>query len=774
MKEKNCFFGHVDVCFEKFEYSLISGHPKLHILIFVTLVVGCGLSFCSVTCLSLPPSSSYFGYLLTTSSGHLFNHFIRPNFTASYLQLVEQGGAFLESPNATFKASIYNPNEQLPEFYFSVIHSSSNTIIWTANRNRPVSQSAKLLLTLNGLLITDDLDRILWSTPNLNSSVAFIQLHDSGNLVLLDQGNISLWETFDYPTYTLLMGQRLPVDIDFSVVDAVLQWNGMTYWVLSMDNRAFKDSNSPVSFMALNVSGLYWMGDDAEDCRIPSICGKIGFCSSAICSCPPAFPNGIDGCVPINPSFTLPKACNESNGSETNHRDSYLKIGDNIDYFSTDFVEPLSRRVNLSYCQLLSSQNCSCLGSRFGATIYIKGFPINCPCCRIWWRRRKWHSRTAVVRLGSKNSSSAEIDTISIPGLPVRIEYEELATATDNFKTQIGSDGFGTVCKGILPNGPVVAVKKIRNLGVEGKDIWTEIAIIGDIHNVNRVKFKGFCVQGKQRFLVYEYMNRGSLDRAIFNDESVLEWKRFEIALGTARGLAYLHGGCQPKIIHCDIKPENTLLHDNLQVKISDFGISSLLTPEQSTLLTTLRGTRGYLAPEWLTSSGISEKSDVYSYGMLLLETVKGRRNFSTQIVSNSCSCAPSGLELERMYFPLLALEMHEQKRYLEVPADPRLEGSVKSEEVETLVRVASCCVEFEPTSRPTMSNVVGMLEGCPPLGRPRIVSQTFCDSMARRYAEALATYTDGSELILDHQPTASSRLTLHPFTTHLRSQIVF
>jgi serine/threonine protein kinase len=104
-----------------------------------------------------------------------------------------------------------------------------------------------------------------------------------------------------------------------------------------------------------------------------------------------------------------------------------------------------------------------------------------------------------------------------------------------------------------------------------------------------------------------------------------------EIALGTARGLAYLHSECEHRIIHCDVKPENILLHDNLQVKISDFGISKLLSPEQSALFTTLRGTRGYLAPEWLTSSPISDKADVYSYGMVLLEIVRGRKNCSLQ-----------------------------------------------------------------------------------------------------------------------------------------------
>ncbi|TYG55958.1 hypothetical protein ES288_D08G024800v1 [Gossypium darwinii] len=776
--------------------------------------------------------------LFVTSSGGLYSHSIRPNFTASFINLVDNSGAFLLSPNATFRAAISNyPDQQLPQFYFSIIHSFS-----------------KVLLTPNGLVITNNFDQIVWSTPSLDSPVAFLQLDDSGNLILLDQQNISLWESFNYPTDTL--------------------WNGMTYWQLSMDNQAFKESNVLMSFMAVNGSGLYWVGDDGstivfkvplapidaaglefiyaklgsngkftissfdgnnlvpnlqipvENCRIPSICEKIGFCSGdkrpETCLCPSAFHNGIDGCVPINPLLTLPKACNTSNsyGNETNNQVSYMEIGDAIDYFSTNFIEPLSQRISLLNCQLLCSRNCSCLGvlygnssgscypiwnnvgSIFSSTFglgqdfsgYVKAMTLSSninlssktdtdhkfsvlgsvliPSLGTlvlvvlvigfsWWKTRKWHSRAAVVRLGSKASFSMEIDLLSIAGLPVKFEYEELATATDNFTTQIGSGGFGTVYRGVLPDESVVAVKRITNLGVEGKkDFCTEIAIIGNIHHINLVKLKGFCLQGKQRFLVLEYMNKGSLDHVIFNNESVLEWKeRFKIAVGTARGLAYLHSGCQHKIIHCDVKPENILLHEenlhqNLQVKVSDLGISKLLTPEQSNLLTTLRGTRGYLAPEWLTSSGISEKSDIFSYGMVLLEIVRGRRNFSIQ------PCAPlSGTELKRLYFPLLALEMHEQKRYMEL-VDPKLNGRAESEEVERLVQVALCCVQMQPWQRPTMSNVVGMLEGSLPVEQPRIESLNFLRIYGGRYASVLTTSTDGcneqNEFIMDYHQSSN------------------
>lgn len=241
--------------------------------------------------------------------------------------------------------------------------------------------------------------------------------------------------------------------------------------------------------------------------------------------------------------------------------------------------------------------------------------------------------------------------------------------------------------------------------------------------------------------LVYEYMNRGSLDRSLFGGGPVLEWlERLEVALGTARGLAYLHCGCEQKIIHCDIKPENILLQDQFQAKISDFGLSKLLSPEQSGLFTTMRGTRGYLAPEWLTNSAISEKTDVYSFGMVLLELVSGSKNCSYKSRSHSMddsgghssNSSTTGL----VYFPLFALEMHEQGSYLEL-ADPRLEGRVTCNEVEKLVRIALCCVQEEPALRPSMTSVVGMLEGGTPLPQPRIESLNFLRFYGRRFTEA-------------------------------------
>ncbi|MBA0838685.1 hypothetical protein Goarm_004483, partial [Gossypium armourianum] len=817
-----------------------------------------------------------FGFLFYSSvSAKSFSEFIYPNFSASHFSFIDKDGAFLFSRNGTFKASIYNPEAQT-NFYLCIIHVESNTIIWSANRDSPISSSGKMDLTVNGISIADPDGNPKWSTPQLRTTIYALLLTEMGNLVLLDKFNGSLWESFYHPTDTIVIGQQLPVgaklsnavsesnlstgDYRFmvSASDALLQWHGQTYWILSMDTKAYVNSNYVVEYMEMNKTGLSLFGHNGsvvviqlnlapatfrlakldvlghfnvnsfsggkwvqefvgpiDDCQIPASCGKLGLCTgdstskAPTCSCPSDFhpaSQNICGCLPSGSSYSLPTACdstnnvNESNSSTV----SYLRLGSGIDYFSLLFSQPVRYGVRFPVCQDLCSEDCACLGMFYenssgscyvlendlGSVIlsstvendflgYVKvlvgpistdsggdnsfsneknefpiaaivllpsiGFFLLAALVFFWWKRRL-RSKGGEIKLGHLNSGSSEdMDAFYIPGLPQKFDYEELEAATDNFKTQIGSGGFGSVYRGTLSDKTVVAVKKISNPGIQGKkEFCTEIAVIGNIHHVNLVKLRGFCAQGRQRFLVYEYMNRGSLDRTLFGSGPVLEWQeRFDIALGTARGLAYLHRGCEHKIIHCDVKPENILLHDHFQAKISDFGLSKLLTPEQSSLFTTMRGTRGYLAPEWLTNSAISEKTDVYSFGMVLLELVSGRKNCSLKSQSHSIEDTNSGggnslssSVMGLIYFPLLALEMHEQGRYLEL-ADAKLEGRVTNKEVEKLVRVALCCVHEEPALRPSMATVVGMLEGGLPLGQPRVESLNFLRFYGRRFTEA-------------------------------------
>ncbi|CAM0147142.1 unnamed protein product [Urochloa decumbens] len=323
----------------------------------------------------------------------------------------------------------------------------------------------------------------------------------------------------------------------------------------------------------------------------------------------------------------------------------------------------------------------------------------------------------------SSNESDSEADVL-IPGLPTRFTYAELDAATDGFRWQIGCGGFGSVFRGELPDRSTVAVKRTSGLGAgQGRrEFLTEIAVIGNVHHVNLVKLRGFCSDGatNTKLLVYEYMNRGSLDHTLFRPAAGSpDWPaRLRVCVGAARGLAYLHGGCDRKILHCDVKPENILLDDRGAVKIADFGLAKLMSPEQSGLFTTMRGTRGYLAPEWLMNAPITDKADAYSFGMVLLEIVRGRKN-SNLLVSSGKSPEEESPEQHNYYFPALALELHEQGRYLDL-LDPRLEGRADVAQVERVVRVALCCLHEDAALRPTMAVVAAMLDGTMDAGEPR------------------------------------------------------
>lgn len=390
------------------------------------------------------------------------------------------------------------------------------------------------------------------------------------------------------------------------------------------------------------------------------------------------------------------------------------------------------------------------------------------------WRKdagRSSRSRDQQLRRQRSPSDSAHLvrdiddqdDDIVIPGLPTRFTHDEIEDMTNSYRIKIGAGGFGAVYKGELPNGSQVAVKKIEGVGMQGKrEFCTEIAVIGNIHHVNLVRLRGFCTEGQRRLLVYEYMNRGSLDRSLFRPTGpLLEWKeRMDVAVGAARGLAYLHFGCDQRIIHCDVKPENILLADGGQVKIADFGLAKFLTPEQSGLFTTMRGTRGYLAPEWLSNAAITDRTDVYSFGMVLLELVRGRKNRSEHVsdgggeASNSSNgtAGSSSRGAKSDYFPLAALEGHEAGQYAEL-ADPRLQGRVAADEVERVVKVALCCLHEDPHLRPSMAVVVGMLEGTIALWEPKMQSLGFL----RLYGRGFSGPADG-DMNLKHMASPMDR----------------
>ncbi|CAA0838440.1 G-type lectin S-receptor-like serine/threonine-protein kinase SD2-5 [Striga hermonthica] len=315
-----------------------------------------------------------------------------------------------------------------------------------------------------------------------------------------------------------------------------------------------------------------------------------------------------------------------------------------------------------------------------------------------------------------KESSDEDNFLDSLSGMPIRFSYRDLQEATRNFSVKLGQGGFGSVYQGTLHDGTRLAVKKLEGIGQGKKEFRAEVSIIGSIHHVHLVRLRGFCAEGSHRLLAYEYMANGSLDKWLFRKDKegvlLLDWDtRYNIAVGTAKGLAYLHEDCDVKIVHCDIKPENVLLDDHFMAKVSDFGLAKLMTREQSHVFTTMRGTRGYLAPEWITNYAISEKSDVYSYGMVLLELIGGRKNYDPTERS------------EKSHFPSYAVKMLEEGKIRDI-IDAKMRVEEEDERVGIAIKVALWCVQDDMYLRPPMTKVVQMLEGLSPVPPPPTTSQ--------------------------------------------------
>ncbi|KAK8487365.1 hypothetical protein V6N11_021443 [Hibiscus sabdariffa] len=287
--------------------------------------------------------------------------------------------------------------------------------------------------------------------------------------------------------------------------------------------------------------------------------------------------------------------------------------------------------------------------------------------------------------------------------MPIRYSYSEIKRMTESFKNKLGQGGFGSVFKGKLRSGRFVAVKLLELSKSKGQDFINEVGTIGRIHHVNVVQLVGFCVQGSKQALVYDYMPNGSLDKIIFSKEKNinLSWEKiFEIVMGVARGIEYLHRGCDMQILHFDIKPHNILLDENFTPKISDFGLAKLHAIDASIVsLTAARGTLGYMAPElfYKNIGSISHKADVYSFGMLLMEMAGRRRNLDAFAEKSS-----------EIYFPSWIYDRFDRGEDLE------LEDATESERkmVRKMIIVAFWCIQIKPTDRPSMSKVIEMLEG--------------------------------------------------------------
>ncbi|GJM93725.1 hypothetical protein PR202_ga10308 [Eleusine coracana subsp. coracana] len=290
-----------------------------------------------------------------------------------------------------------------------------------------------------------------------------------------------------------------------------------------------------------------------------------------------------------------------------------------------------------------------------------------------------------------------------IEDLPREFSHDELLAVTGDFGSMVGRGGSGEVFHGVLEDGAAVAVKRIiGNMAVGEADFLREISIVANVHHRSLVRLLGYCLlrngEGQQQYLlVYPFFEHGSLDWWLFHGE------RRRVAADVARALAYLHHECRRQILHLDIKPANILLDGGLRAHVSDFGISMSIAWDRTSVDTCGRGTPGYMAPE-VWASALSAKSDVYSYGVTLLELVAGRRCFEK----------PAAADL---FFPSVVWEKTARGEVMEV-ADAAM-AHVDEGEVEAVVKVALCCVQPRREMRPTMLAVVDMLEGRVPVDLP-------------------------------------------------------
>lgn len=308
------------------------------------------------------------------------------------------------------------------------------------------------------------------------------------------------------------------------------------------------------------------------------------------------------------------------------------------------------------------------------------------------------YARVSKTRAVRKNLGHA---AMSIHRSSLNFKYETLERATDFFNpsTKIGQGGAGSVFKGTLPDGQIVAVKRlVFNTRQWVDEFFNEVNLISKIQHKNLVKLLGCSIEGPESLLVYEFVPNRSLDQFLFekNKVQILNWKqRFNIIVGTAEGLAYLHGGSKLRIIHRDIKSSNVLLDEDLTPKIADFGLVRCFGSEKTHLSTGIAGTLGYMAPEYLVRGQLTEKADVYSYGVLVLEIVCGRRNCAfTQ---------DSGSVLQTVW------KLYKSDK-LDEAVDPNLKGNFPVKEVSNVLQIGLLCTQASAPLRPSMAEVVSML----------------------------------------------------------------
>ncbi|CAN6211875.1 unnamed protein product [Urochloa humidicola] len=328
---------------------------------------------------------------------------------------------------------------------------------------------------------------------------------------------------------------------------------------------------------------------------------------------------------------------------------------------------------------------------------------LNLVACLCFWRRRRPIEQAKQPYDPMYSAEAEDMDTVE----SMMIDVSTLRTATGDFdeSNKLGEGGFGSVYKGILPDGDEIAVKRLSRSSTQGVDeLKNELALVAKLKHKNLVRLVGVCLEQQERLLVYEFVPNRSLDLILFDTgnekNEQLDWgQRYKIINGIARGLQYLHEDSQLKVVHRDLKVSNILLDANMNPKISDFGLARIFGRDQTQAITSrVVGTYGYMAPEYLNRGNYSVKSDAFSFGVMVLEIVTGRKNNS------------DGNKPQQSGDLLTTVWEHWEAGTAAELVDPRMTGSFPVGDVLRCVHIGLLCVQGDPVARPVMSSVVMML----------------------------------------------------------------
>ncbi|KAK9280141.1 hypothetical protein L1049_013828 [Liquidambar formosana] len=491
---------------------------------------------------------------------------------------------------------------------------------------------------------------------------------------------------------------------------------------------------------------MFWSQPESP-CRVYGLCGNLGFCNNINlkpCEC-------LSGFRPVDDEGWNSKdysgGCRRESDKQCGEDDQFEEVGAVSFNGAVTVLSSGSR----SFCEGSCLGNCSCIGlyhngrtnlckNLYGSLLNLRNLTSDGTDEDVLYVRVERGSITkknnvnmrilgasliglmAVLALFTlillvlrrrRERRKKEEDDAVFPVTNLKLfSYKELQTATRGFSEKLGHGGFGVVFRGELSDSSPVAVKRLERPGGAEKEFRAEVCTIGNIQHVNLVRLRGFCSENSHRLLVYDYMQNGPLSVYLRRDGPNLSWDvRFRVAIGMARGIAYLHEECRDCIIHCDIKPENILLDGEFIAKVSDFGLAKLIGRDFSRVLTMIRGTRGYVAPEWISGVAITAKADVYSYGMTLLELISGRRNVEAPPSAGGGGGGTEASGGEKWFFPpWAALQIIEGR--VKAVVDERLGGIYNIAEAERLGLVAVWCIQDDEAMRPTMGMVVKMLEG--------------------------------------------------------------